>query len=238
MEFVLIQPGVFVMGLVRPPQDLRPAPPHEVTLGESFYMARHEVTQDEWRSVMGTEPSHFSDCGASCPVESVSWLDVNVFLVRFSEQNPGETFRLPTEAEWEYACRAGSGDRYGGVVDTLHATAANYDGRIPFDGRVADNFEGRPTRVGTYPPNPWGLYDFAGNVWEWVADEYCPYPTGAVANPAQSCGTDTIPIRGGSWYFSAGAARCGRRYTHHREDSGFSLGFRVVRKDRATVGTT
>lgn len=230
MEFVLIPAGSFRMGLLHPPDDLRPAPVHPVTIGAPFYMATHEVTQGEWLDLMGSNPSQFAECGLDCPVESVSWHDVQEFLARLGEANPGETFRLATEAEWEYACRAGTEARYGGGVDTLTADLANFDGRIPFEGRVTDDFIGQPTPVGQYPPNPWGLRDMAGNVWEWVADEYCPYAAGAARDPVQSCGTDTIPIRGGSWYFSANAARCGRRYTHDRDDSGFSLGFRVVRE--------
>jgi formylglycine-generating enzyme required for sulfatase activity len=162
-------------------------------------------------------------------VETVSWHDVEEFLERLQAVNPGERFRLPTEAEWEYACRAGSTSRYGSGVDTLHPELANYDARIPFDGVAAERLVGRPLPVGSFPPNAWGLYDVAGNVWEWTGDEYCPYPRGSVVDPIARCGTDTVAIRGGSWLFSANAARCGRRYTHARKDSGYGLGFRVVR---------
>lgn len=84
--------------------------------------------------------------------------------------------------------------------------------------------------MGSFPPNPWGIHDLQGNVWEWTSDEYCPYAEETVRNPRARCGTDTVAIRGGSWYLSANAAGCGRRYTHARDDSGFSLGFRVVRE--------
>ena len=225
-----MEPGTFDMGL-RPdePPDLRPAPLHTVHISRPYYLGRDEVTQAQWSRVMGTEPSHFSSCGPDCPVETVSWAQVQDFLRRLEALDPGERFRLPTEAEWEYACRAGTDARYGGV-DTLRPDLANYDARIPFDGMVGDAFVGHPVRVGSYPPNPWGIHDLQGNVWEWSQDEYCPYATGSVTDPFGSCGTDTIPIRGGSWYFSANAARCGRRYTHDKHDKGFSLGFRVVRE--------
>jgi len=229
MEFVLVAPGEFRMGLSRDPDELRPAPAHMVRVTQPFYLGRFEVTQGQWRTVMGERPSYFQDCGDSCPVERVSWLDVQEFLARLGSMNPGERFRLPTEAEWEYACRAGSESRYGSGVDTLRPALANYDSRLTFGGVVDTAFVGRPTPAGTYPPNDFGLQDMLGNVWEWTDDEYCPYPRSAVVDPSARCGTDTIAIRGGSWYFSADAARCGRRYTHARGDSGFSLGFRVVR---------
>lgn len=229
MEFLLIRPGTFDMGLrADEPGDLRAAPLHTVTLSEPFYLGRFEVTQKQWLDVMGSRPSRFHTCGGDCPVETVSWGDAQDFLRRLEAANPEETFRLPTEAEWEYACRTGAGGRYGSL-DTLRPELANFDGRIPFDGVVWERFTGEPTPVGSFPPNRWGLHDVQGNVWEWVQDEYCPYGAGAVVDPVGSCGTDTIPIRGGSFYFSANAARCGRRYTHARNDKGFSLGFRVVR---------
>lgn len=229
MEFVLVPAGEFVMGLRDGEDDLRPAPSHPVRVTRPFYLGRFEVTQAQWQRVMGTDPSQLNECGPSCPVESVSWEDVRAFLHRLSELNEGERFRLPTEAEWEYACRAGSDARYG-EFETLSPTLANYDSRIPFEGVVDTVFLGSTVAVGSYPPNGFGLHDLVGNVWEWTEDEYCPYSQSAAVDPVQSCGSDTIPIRGGSWYFSAGAARCGRRYTHARGDSGFSLGFRVLRE--------
>ena len=231
MEFVLVRPGEFEMGLLSPPDDsLRPAPAHSVRILRPFYLARYEVSQAQWEDVMGTTPSQFSDCGPQCPVESISWHDAEAFLAALTARNPGEVFRLPTEAEWEYACRAGSGARYGTDGDTLSSNSANFDARIPFEGRSGDEFVGHPTPVGTYPPNSWGLSDLSGNVWEWTSDEYCPYPPGSRDGAARSCGSDTVAIRGGSWAFSANAARCGRRYVHHRDDSGYSIGLRVVRE--------
>jgi formylglycine-generating enzyme required for sulfatase activity len=230
MEFVFIPPGEFVMGLSQPPEDIRAAPPHRVMLTHPLYMGRFEVTQGEWQQVMGDEPSRFSDCGDACPVESVSWHEVDDFLARLMAMNPGERFRLPSEAEWEYACRAGSDARFGDDIDTLRGDRANFDTRIPFDGVEDTLFVGRPTPVGRYPASSFGLHDMVGNVWEWTADEYCPYSVWEAVDPLARCGTDTVVIRGGSWYFSANAGRCGRRYTHARHDSGFSLGFRVVRE--------
>ena len=230
MEFALVEPGVFDMGLQRPPGDLRPAQVHPVRLTKPFYLGRFEVTQSQWRRLMDTVPSQFAGCGDACPVETVSWLDVQRFIGRLNARDPTEHFRLPTEAEWEYACRAGSTARFGSETDTLRPELANYDSRIPFDGVVDTVYVGHPLPVGSYDPNPWGLFDLAGNVWEWTEDEYCPYGGGGSVDPLGRCGSDTMAIRGGSWAFSANAARCGRRYTHHRRDSGYSLGFRLVRE--------
>jgi len=230
MEFVLVQPGQFQMGLLAPPLDtLRPAPAHLVDVSEPFYLGRFEVTQDEWADVMETTPSQFADCGPRCPVETVSWYDVDEFIARLNARSPGETFRLPTEAEWEYACRAGSDARYGSGLDTISVSLANFDPRPSLEGSDTTGFVGRPTPVGTYPANAWGFADLNGNVWEWTADEFCPYSQSPKEGSVRACGSDTIAIRGGSWAFSAYAARCGRRYVHHREDSGYSIGFRVVR---------
>ena len=235
MEFVLVPAGEFVMGLPAGELDVRPAPAHPVRITRPFYLGRFEVTQTQWHRVMGVAPSRFSECGPDCPVERVSWDDVRDFLSRLSELSPGNRFRLPTEAEWEYACRFGDEARYG-EFDTLSPTMANYDSRIPFEGVADTVFVGSSVTVGSYPPNALGLHDLLGNVWEWTEDEYCPYSQASAVDPVQHCGSDTIPIRGGSWYFSAGAARCGRRYTHAREDSGFSLGFRVLREAGADAG--
>jgi formylglycine-generating enzyme required for sulfatase activity len=236
MEFVLVPAGEFVMGLRAGESDVRPAPLHRVRISRPFYLGRFEVTQAQWVQVMGTTPSQLSACGPDCPVETVSWEEVRDFLAHLSALSPGERFRLPTEAEWEYACRFGGDSRYG-QADTLTPTLANYDSRIPFDGMQDTVFIGSSAPVGAYPPNAIGLHDLVGNVWEWTEDEYCAYTSSLAVDPVQSCATDTIPIRGGSWYFSAGSARCGRRYTHARGDSGFSLGFRVLRELPASEGT-
>ncbi len=230
MKFVLVPSGSFLMG--SPPgepghesQEVR----HRVTLTRSFWLGRTEVTQDEWRHLMGGNPSHFSALGGQSPVENVTWYDVQEFLSRLSALSPGNRFRLPTEAEWEYACRAGTTTAYstGERLDTDHA---NYCGRFPLPGQQPGVDRGHPTPVASFPPNPWGLYDMNGNVWEWTADEHCPYPDGPVHDPSPDCGAPLKVIRGGSWYFNADSARCAVRYTHRPQDRGFSLGFRVVRE--------
>jgi formylglycine-generating enzyme required for sulfatase activity len=138
-------------------------------------------------------------------------------------------YRLPTEAEWEYACRAGTVTPFF-TGDALTTAQANYNGKEPYGKTASGQFRQRPTRAGGFPANAWGLHDMHGNVWEWTADWYGPYPEGDAANidphgPAQ--GAKRV-IRGGSWFFDANSARCGLRYTHSPQDKGFSLGLRLA----------
>jgi formylglycine-generating enzyme required for sulfatase activity len=157
----------------------------------------------------------------------VSWFDVQRFLVRLSGLS-GHRLRLPTEAEWEYACRAGTSGAFS-TGAALSAEQANYDGRYPLPGGPAGRYRGAPVPVRSFAPNALGLYDMHGNVWEWCQDEFCPYPAGPAVDPVGRCGATLRVIRGGSWAFDADSARCALRYTHRPQDSGYSLGFRLVR---------
>lgn len=225
MTFVRLGPGTFRMGT--PPDEVQREAqevPHTVTLSP-FYLSRFEVTQAEWQRVMGHNPSQFQDCGPRCPVENVNWFEVQQFIRRLNaESEPG--FRLPTEAEWEFACRAGGGLPFG-TTTTLSSADANIDGNFPYHAPPG-LLRGRPTPVGQFPANPWGLYDMSGNVWEWMEDWTCPYSIDDQTNPVGRCGSDTRVIRGGSWLFDGASARCGLRYTHRPQDRGYSLGVRVA----------
>ena len=191
IRFVRIDSGAFDMGAGRER--------HRVTLTRPFLMSATEVTQRQWTAMMGSNPSFRIDPDA--PVERVTWFDAQEYLRRL-----GRGYRLPTEAEWEYACRAGK-------------DAGDFTGNI-------DTKATKP--VASFPPNAWGLYDMHGNVWEWCADEYCPYPATAT-DPFQRCGSPYKVIRGGSFYFARDSAECTTRYTHEPRLRGFSIGFRVVR---------
>lgn len=218
MTLALIPAGTFLMG-TPPGERSREAQErqHPVTLSHPFYLGIHEVTQREWTRVMGRNPSNFRGC-ARCPIERVTYHDVEAFLRRLNAASPWPGFRLPSEAEWEYACRAGGSLAYG-AADTLDRSRANYDG-------------GRTMPVGRFAPNVWGLFDMSGNVWEWTSDDHCPYDDGAVTDPKGRCASGRKVIRGGSWYFGADSARCGLRYTHRPQDRGFSLGVRLAHAAR------
>jgi sulfatase modifying factor 1 len=227
MTFVEVPPGRFTMGSAadeaRRQQD---ETLHDVEITRPFFLSRYEVTQRDWRAIMGTAPSQFSTCGPKCPVENVSFDDVQQFLQKLNERaaagaaagpkGPGLHYRLPTEAEWEYACRAGTTAPFS-TGESLSAAQANFKGKSP-------------APVGTYPLNPWGLADMHGNVWEWTSDWYAPYAERATANidPHGPASGEKRVIRGGSWYFDSDSARCALRYTHSPGDKGFSLGFRVA----------
>jgi len=227
MVLVAVPPGSFVMGS-QPTEAGRNVDetPHRVTLTDVFYIGQREVTQAEWKQVMNSNPAHFSSC-ARCPVEQVTFDEVNDFLARLSGNTVAMRFRLPTEAEWEYACRAGATTPFN-TGEQLTADQANIDGRYPYAGGPAGAARGKTTPVGSFKPNAWGLSDMHGNVWEWTNDWYGPYDGAHATNPpGPSRGTKRV-IRGGSWAFDANSARCALRYTHSPQDKGYSLGFRVV----------
>jgi formylglycine-generating enzyme required for sulfatase activity len=224
MRFVEVPAGHFVMGspeseVDREAQETR----HDVILSHAFWLGQYEVTQEQWRRVMGTAPSHFAGAAANLPVENVNWFEVGEFLRRLAAISPGNRFRLPTEAEWEYACRGGTRTAF-----------ASGEGLTPADANIAATPEtaaaGKTMPVGSFAPNAWQIYDLHGNVWEWTADEYCPYAGGPVTDPTPGCGAALKVIHGGSWRFLADSARCALRYTHRPQDRGPSLGFRIVRE--------
>ncbi|MCX6545173.1 MAG: formylglycine-generating enzyme family protein [Acidobacteria bacterium] len=226
MVLVAIEPGSFVMGSPASEAGRNDdEQPHRITLSRRIYMGRYEVTQTEWQMVMGANPSRFSDC-ARCPVEQVNFYDVDDFLTRLTARSSAMRYRLPTEAEWEYACRAGTSTAYG-LGDQLEARDANFNAS-PGEQVTPGSGAYRTRPVGSFAPNAWGLHDMHGNVWEWTNDFYGPYDAQADVDPRGPQAGTTRVIRGGSWYFDAASARCAQRYTHAPQDRGFSLGFRVV----------
>jgi sulfatase modifying factor 1 len=156
----------------------------------------------------------------------VNFQEVQVFLRRLNAQAAGG-FRLPTEAEWEYACRAGTTTPFSTGMN-LTTDEANVHGSYPYADGKPGVYRGGPTPVGSFAPNAWGLFDMHGNVWEWCQDWHCPYG-GSVTDPLGQCPSNLRVLRGGSWAFGADSARCALRYTHAPGDRGPSLGFRVAR---------
>ena len=213
MEFAWVPAGSFVMGSESSEAGGDEVPLTRVEIGEGYWLGRHEVTQGQWEAVMGTNPSHFDECGQDCPVESVSWDDVQEFLAelngRMERAGRGERYGMPSEAEWEYAARAGvsgeAGERHG-PVDEVAWHWGN-------SGR-------RTHEVGGKVANGWGLHDMLGNVWEWTGSWYGDYPGGSVTDwQGPSRGSRRVN-RGGSWINVARNCRAALR-------NGVSPGYRV-----------
>jgi formylglycine-generating enzyme required for sulfatase activity len=198
LEFCEVPAGTFLMG------SEEQEPIHPVTLTRGFFLGRYPVTQAQWEAVMGSTPSQFP--GADRPVEQVSWNDCQAFIERLNAARQG-TFRLPTEAEWEYACRAGSPGRF---------CFGDDDALLEDYGWYAANSGGQTRPVGQKRPNPWGLHDMHGNVWEWCQDWYDEYREGPAIDPqgARSGLISARVFRGGCWRggpdFAASAHRGGR----------------------------
>lgn len=185
MDFILIRPGNFIMGS---PLESDTFPQRNVWITKRFYMAKYPVTQAQWQAVMGANPSQFK--AVQNPVECVSWDDCQLFLAKLREKNPKIDFRLPTEAQREYACRAGTTTKYFfGNSDAVQEDYAWCHG----------NSEDKPHPVGGKNPNPWGLFDMHGNVLEWCADWYGGiYAAAETVDPiGPSAGQDRV-LRGGS----------------------------------------
>jgi formylglycine-generating enzyme required for sulfatase activity len=217
MKFVLIPAGELQMGSANGFEDEKPV--HTVRISQAFYLGKHEVTQAQWQAVMGSNPSQFAG-DPQRPVERVSWDDVQAFVQKLNAREGGAQYRLPTEAEWEYAARAGSQTAYSFGDDAAQlGQYAWYD----------KNAGGTTHPVGQLQPNAWGLYDMHGNVWEWVQDWYGAYPAAAAVDPAGPAAGSYRVIRGGSWFYDAGGCRSAFR---HRVDPGCRddfLGLRLLR---------
>lgn len=236
MEFVLITPGTFIMGSpagepYRDPDEDQ----HKVTISKAFYMQVSEVTQAQWKALMGSNSSYFKRCGETCPVERVSWLDCQKYIKKLNELGEGE-YRLPTEAEWEYACRSGTTSAYfwGDHIDCSKAMFENNTRRNA--GRCVAQFESRglppdsPAPVRSFGASPWGLYDMHGNLWEWCEDWYGPYAKGNVKDPTGPAEGSTRVRRGGSWFKYGTYCRSANRNFAHPASRYRTTGLRVVRE--------
>jgi len=206
MTFNYIAPGTFQMGSPSDePGRESDEDQHEVTLTKGYFMQTTEITQGQWKAVMGSNPASFYTCGDNCPVEKISWNDVQEFIAALNQQEGTSKYRLPTEAEWEYAARAGSGLAF--ANGEINETGCGNDPNLTQIGWYCGNANDKTHPVAQKISNAWGLYDMHGNVWEWCQDWYdADYPSGPVTDPigpgSGSCRVD----RGGSW--SNNARRC------------------------------
>jgi formylglycine-generating enzyme required for sulfatase activity len=222
MKFVLIPAGTFMMGADKDVEEEYEfeLPRHQVTISKPFYLGVYEVTQQEWMAVMGNNPSKFK--GEDKPVDTVSWDDAQAFVARLNQKEGHSRYRLPTEAEWEYAARAGStstyyfGDDESQLGDHAWYGANSGDTTHP---------------VGQKRPNAWSLYDMIGNVWEWAQDRYGEtyYGNSPSADPTGPSSGASRVVRGCGWDTGAGPCRSAYRYwdgpADRREHYGFRLAF-------------
>ncbi len=236
MGFVKIPSGSFTMGSGAG-ESFRneDETPHRVEISKPFFLQETEVTQRQWKALMGSNPSFFKECGEECPVERVSWYDVSRFLEVLNKRGEGR-YRLPTEAEWEYACRAGSQSAFswGDEPDCSKGMFNNNPRRGVakcLSQVLARGLKpGSPAPVRSYPPNSWGLYDMHGNLWEWCQDWYGPYPKGEQRDPKGPQEGVYKVRRGGSWFKYATFGRSANRNWAHPGSRYSTTGFRVLRE--------
>jgi formylglycine-generating enzyme required for sulfatase activity len=233
MKLAYIPSGEFTMGSPDKEANRQPieGPQHKVKITKAFYLGVYEVKQSEYEKVVGKNPSAFKD-SPDHPVESVIWDEAVEFCKKLSElpeeKTAGRVYRLPTEAEWEYACRAGTKTvfHYG---DSLSSKQANFNGDQPYGSAEKGVRIGKSTQCGSYAPNRWGLFDMHGNVCEWCLDAARPYTANAVEDPrgSEAAGGSRV-LRGGGWRGVAWPCRCAMRSPYPLSSRINDVGFRVV----------
>jgi uncharacterized protein (TIGR02996 family) len=226
MRFAWIPPGVFLMGSPdSEPERYENERQHRVRLTKGLWMGVYPVTQAQWQTVMRDNPSHFQ--GEDLPVEQVSWEDSQEFCATMAQRD-GKRYGLPTEAEWEYACRAGTTTpfHFGAI---LNGTQANCNGKDPYGTKEKGPYQKRTSAVGSYRPNAFGLWDMHGNVWEWCQDRYLTaHAPDDVENPVHlgEEGSGRV-VRGGSWYGPARWCRAANRDWYEPGSRNYSVGCRA-----------
>lgn len=234
--FVLIQPGTFEMGsnaATGAPyfSDQSERPVHSVTVSHSFWMGSTEVTQAQYSALMASNPSFH--VGANYPVERVTWFEAQAYCAALTAQQTalgnvpsGYQYRLPTEAEWEYACRAGTTTEFS-VGSSLLCSQANFAYSNHSNSNCVPPSQTSTLAVGSFAPNAWGLHDMSGNVWEWCLDSFSTYPSSAVTDPFTT-GSSARLIRGGGWDELSSKCRSAFRYSNPSASASYYIGFRVV----------
>ena len=233
VRFRWIPPGEFMMG--SPPDEPErsddESPQHRVRFVQGFWLAETACTQALWQAVMGENPSRFK--GEENPVERVSWNDVKQFIERIDTQYPELELRLPSESEWEYACRAGTDTPFW-FGSELTTDKANYNGDFPYVGGAKEEYREKTLPARYFKPNPWGLYQMHGNVWEWCEDAWHDNYAGAPEDgQPRLTGEDQewAVLRGGSWFYHGRSLRSASRLRAPRDDAGILVnsGFRLAR---------
>lgn len=221
VEFVLIQPGTFIMGSPSDEVGRHPdeGPIHKVTITKPFYFGKYEVTQQQWETLMEENPSLFKG-NPNHPVERITWNEAQAFIAKINNLGIG-TFRLPTEAEWEHACRAGTQTRYWWGDDPAYQEVYQTSWFNPIT-------HAQTRTVGGKKPNPNGLYDITGNVWEWCQDWKAPYTEEDQVDPKGPADGKLKVFRGSSWYDEPDMHRSANRHGHAPDERYSTIGFRLV----------
>jgi formylglycine-generating enzyme required for sulfatase activity len=232
LEMVNIPPGSFLMGASKEePESYDDERPQHLVSLQPFSMGRYPITQEQWQTIMGDNPSNFKD-NPTNPVDSITWDNAQEFCQKLSKKTQ-KTYRLPTEAEWEYACRAGTTTpfHFGETIDT---NIANYNGNEIYGRGIKGIHRGETIPVGSFKvANAFGLYDMHGNVWEWCEDTWHENYDGAPTDGTAWIGkndenSSKRVMRGGSWYLNPNACRSAFRYWNDPVDSDDIVGLRVV----------
>ena len=226
-----IPPGQFMMGSPEnEPERYDDETLHQIVLTEGYWLADTACSQALWQAVMKTNPSHFKD-NPQHPVEEVSWQDCKDFFDQANTLLVGLQLRFPTEAEWEYACRAGTTTPFS-FGDALSTESANYDGSSPYNNQPKGKYREKAVVVDEFIPNPWGLYQMHGNVWEWCQDWYDKtYPAGTATNPQGPDQGSSRVLRGGSWFDGGRYLRSAFRDFNGPDFRSIYWGFRLAGGD-------
>ncbi len=223
-----IEPGTFMMGSPKDEAERESwgldETLHQVTLSQGFWLGATTVTQELWEAVTGGNPSEFK--GDERPVERVSWEDAQKFMAQLNEEIPALELDLPTEAQWEYACRAGTSTPFF-FGDNITTDQVNYDGNHPYADGEKGKFREKTVDVKALPCNDWGLYQMHGNVDEWCRDWYADYPSGSVVDPVGPSEGRGRVCRGGSWFSFGRYCRSAYRLRYGPVLRHFTLGFRL-----------
>ena len=222
-----IGPGEFMMGSPnKEPERWADEILHKVILTQGYWIAETTCTQELWEAVMGSNPSRFK--GKKMPVETVSWEDCKEFIGKINELIPGLDVRLPTEAEWEYACRAGTETPFW-FGENITTDQVNYDGNNPYNNGKKGEYREKTVEVYALPCNSWGLYQMHGNVYEWCEDWFGEYDTGTVIDPRGPETGEVRVLRGGGWFDDGGGTRSACRGGGGPANRDGVTGFRLAR---------